>query len=261
MVYPALTDLETFALVLAVGILSTYVFSKALKLKPQMPTFAAKRQQVVLSFAVFVAIFAGAFGIYGFYDRVWVRTTLTADPLYVLRDLIAIGILLLPVVLALKFSRQNSADVALTRKNLSKSLALGLLTSIVMIVVFAVVSPSLAGGYAGVSIATGYLLLSYFVIAVGEEIAFRGYIQSRLVNFSGSTVGVGVTSLLYALYNVPLGFFCYGGDWSLALVYGLWRFSSGLVYGYVFHRSQNVASSIVVHMFLVWGGLLFSLYL
>jgi hypothetical protein len=67
--------------------------------------FFLKRREVVLSFIGFVAVFAGAFGIYGFYDKVWIRATLTADPLYVLRDAIAIVILLLPVVAALRFSK------------------------------------------------------------------------------------------------------------------------------------------------------------
>lgn len=259
--YPALTDLATFILVLGVGIPLVYIFSKILKLHPQLLIFSEKKKEVILSFIVFVAVFAGAFGIYGFYDRVWIRATLTADPIYVLRDLIAIAILLLPVVVALKFSKQNLKDIALTRRNLRKTLALGLLTSLVLILFLGVLSPFLGGGFAGFSVATGYLFLSYVIIGFGEEIVFRGYIQTRLVAYSGSTIGIGVTSLCYAAYNFPLGYFCFSGNIGLAGVYAVWRFSSGLLYGYTFHKSQSVLSSTIVHIFLVWGGLLFSLYL
>lgn len=261
LVYPALTDLATFVSVLAVGIPSVFIFSKALKLRPQTVVFSEKKKETVLGFIVFVAVFAGAFGIYGFYDRVWIRATLTADPLYVLRDAIAIGVLLLPVVAALRFSRQTYADIAVTRKNLRKNLALGILTSLVLILFLGVLSPFLGGGFAGFSVATGYLLLSYVILGFGEEIVFRGYIQTRLVASSGSVIGIGVTSLCYAAYNFPLGYFCFSGNIPLALVYAVWRLSSGLLYGYTFHKSQNVLSSGIVHIFLVWGGLLFSLYL
>ncbi len=261
LVYPALTDLATFVLVLALGIPSVYIFSKALKLKPQVIAFSEKKKGAILSFIVFVAVFTGAFGIYGFYDRVWIRATLTADPLYVLRDVIAIAILLLPAFIALRYSKQKLTDIAVTRKNLGKNLALGILTSLILILFLGVLSPFLGGGFAGFSGATGYLLLSYVIIGLGEEIVFRGYIQTRLVAFRGSAVGVGVTSLCYAAYNFPLGYFCFSGNITLALVYGFWRFSSGLLYGYTFHKGQNVLSSTIVHIFLVWGGLLFGLYL
>lgn len=261
LVYPALTDLATFIIVLAVGITLVFTFSKALKLHPQTVVFSEKKKMVILSFIVFVAVFAGAFGIYGFYDRVWIRVTLTADPLYVLRDAIAIVILLLPVVVALRFSKQTFVDIAVTRRNLRKNLALGMLVSLTLILFLGGLSPYLGGGFAGFSVSTGYLLLSYVLIGFGEEIVFRGYIQTRLVASSGTAIGVGVTSLCYAAYNFPLGYFCFSGNITLAMAYSVWRLSSGILYSYTFHRSQNVLSSTIVHIFLVWGGLLFGLYL
>ena len=259
--YPALTDLVSFVLVLAVGIPSVFIFSKTLKLHPQTVVFSKKKKEAVLSFIVFVAVFVGAFGIYGFYDRVWIRTTLTADPIYVLRDFIAIVILLLPVVVALRFSKQTVSDIAITRKNFGKNLALGTLTSLLLILFLGALSPVLGGRFAGFSVATAYLLLSYVILGVGEEIVFRGYIQTRLAAYNGSAIGIGITSLCYATYNFPLGYFCFSGDIPLALVYAAWRFSSGLLYGYTFYKSQSIFSSIIVHIFLVWGGLLFGLYL
>jgi len=261
LVYPALTDLASFALVLSVGIPSVFIFSKTLKLHPQTVVFSKKKKEVILSFIVFAAVFAGAFGIYGFYDKVWIRATLTADPLYVLRDVIAVVILLLPVVGALRFSKQTFSDITVTRKNFGRNLALGTLTSLILILFLGVLSPVLGGGFAGFSVATVYLLLSYVILGLGEEIVFRGYIQTRLVANNGSVTGISITSLCYAAYNFPLGYFCFSGDIPLALVYAAWRFSSGLLYGYTFHKGQSIFSSIIVHIFLVWGGLLFGLYL
>jgi membrane protease YdiL (CAAX protease family) len=259
--YPALTDLASFVLVLSVGIPSVFVFSKTLKLHPKNLVFSKKKKEVILSLIVFVAVFASAFGIYGFYDKVWIRVTLTADPLYVLRDAIAIVVLLLPVVGALRFSKQTFADIAVTNNNFARNLFLGTLTSLTLILFLGALSPVLGGGFAGFSVATVYLLLSYVILGIGEEIVFRGYIQTRLVAYSGSAIGIGVASLCYSAYNFPLGFFCFSGNIPLAMVYAAWRFSSGLLYGYTFHKSQSTFSSSIVHIFLVWGGLVFGLYL
>jgi hypothetical protein len=166
LVYPALTDLVSFVLVLSVGVPSVFIFSKTLKLDPQTIVFS-KKKNVVLSFIVFVAVVVGAFGIYGFYDKVWIRATLTADPLYVVRDVIAVVILLLPVVGALKFSKQTFTDIAVTRKNFGRNLALGTLTSLILILFLGVLSPVLGGGFAGFSVATIYLFLSYVILGVG----------------------------------------------------------------------------------------------
>ena len=261
MSYPALADLGTFIVVLSVGLATAYLFSKALRLNLPRIDFKNGKKQVWLCLVVFSVAFLGTFGIYAFYDKIWVRTTLTADPIYVLRGAIAICVILLPMLVALRYSRQHASDIAITGKSLGRNVAFGTLVSVAFIVFFSVLSPFLAGRYAGFTEATLYLLFSYVIIGLGEELVFRGYIQTRLVANNGSIIGITTSTALYALYNVPLGFFCYGGNVWLALVYGAWRLSSGLVYGYVFHRSQSIVPPIIVHIFLVWGGLLFSLYL
>lgn len=259
--YPALTDLATFVTVLGVGVPSVFIFSKVLKLNPQSITFSRKRREALLGLLVFVAVVFGTFGIYDFYDKIWVRATLTADPVYVLRGCIAIIVILIPMAIALKWSKQSFQSIAVTRKGLKKSLAIGILTSLTLILFLGILSPYLGGGFVGFSVPIGYFLLSYIIIGFGEEIIFRGYIQTRLTSNNGAALGIGVTSVFYAIYSVPMGYFCYSGNIPLSLAYGAWRVSSGLLYSYTFYKSQNVVSSSIVHMFLVWGGLLFGLYL
>jgi membrane protease YdiL (CAAX protease family) len=262
LVYPAPVDLGIFALILVVGFSSTLVVAKTLRLlQPKKFDFAHKNKESLLSIAVAVAVFGAAFGIYGFYDKVWVRTTLTADPVYVLRGAIAAAIILIPVIIALKYSKQNLRSIGLTKSNLKKSLVLGLLVSLVLVFVIGILSRFLGGGFFGFPIPMGYQLLSYLIAGFSEEIIFRGYIQSRIAARFGSANGILAGALFYAAYNFPLGFFCFSGNIGLAAVYGALRFAPGLVYGYIFNRTQNVVSSSVVHALLVWGGLLFGLYL
>ncbi len=259
--YPAITDLATFATILVVGLPSVFLLSKALKMHPKIIEITNKKKEASASLVVFVAVFVGAFAIYDFYDKVWIRATLTADPLYVLRDAIAMAVILLPVIIALIRSKQNLKSIAIAGTDFKKNLVLGALTSIILILFFAILGPFLGGHFAGFSVATGYLLLSYIILGFAEEIIFRGYIQTRLVANSGALAGVGVTTFLYAIYNFPSGYFCYSGNIQLTAIYALWRVSTGLVYGYTFYRTQNIFSSTIVHIFLVWGGLLFALYL
>jgi membrane protease YdiL (CAAX protease family) len=259
--YPAITDLATFATILVVGLPSVFLLSKALKLHPKITEIANKKKEALTCLIVFIMVFAGAFAIYDFYDKIWIRATLTADPLYVVRDVIAMAIILLPVTVALIWSKQNLKSVAVAGTDLRKNFALGALTSIVLILFFAILAPFLGGHFAGFSVATGYLLLSYVIIGFAEEIIFRGYIQTRLAANNGAFAGIGVTTVLYSIYNFPSGYFCYSGNIQLAAIYALWRVSTGLVYSYTFYKTQNILCSIVVHIFLVWGGLLFALYL
>jgi membrane protease YdiL (CAAX protease family) len=149
----------------------------------------------------------------------------------------------------------------MTRKDLNKNFALGILTSLLLVLFLGLFSPYLGGGFVGFSIPIGYFLLSYIIIGFGEEIVFRGYIQTRLTSNNGAATGIAVTTVLYAIYNIPMGFFCYSGNVPLSLTYGAWRVSSGLLYSYTFYKSQNIVPSSLVHTFLVWGGLLFRLYL
>lgn len=259
--YPALTDLATFITVLAVGVPSVYVFSKVLKLNPQIMTFPRKDREVFLALLVFIVVLIGTFGIYDFYDKIWVRATLTADPLYVLRGFIAIVVILIPMAVVLRSSKQTLQSIAVTKKGLKKSLALGVFTSSVLIVFLAALSPYLGGKFEGFSIPIAYFLLSYIIIGFGEEIVFRGYIQTRIASKSGAFLGIVVTAALYAIYSIPMGYFCYSGNIPFSLIYGAWRISPGVLYSYTFFKTQNIVSSSLVHMFLVWGGLLFGLYL
>ena len=261
MAYPTLTELATFVIVLAIGVPSVYLASKTLKLRSEAIAFSEKRKEAISSLIVFTGVVAATFGIFAFYDKIWIRPNLEADMLYVLRDALWIVLILLPVATALRRTRQTLGSIGIIRSNLKKNLALGILTSAVLIAAFSFLAPFLGAGFVGLSIPMIYLLMSCIVIGFGEEIVFRGYIQTRLTAYGGAVAGIITTSLLFVLYNFPMGYFCFSGDILLSLLFALWRLSPGLVYAYAFHRSQNLLPSSILHAFLVWGGFLFGLYL
>jgi len=92
----------------------------------------------------------------------------------------------------------------------------------------------------------------------GEELLFRGYIQSRLnsawgrpFRFYGVSWGWGVimTSALFGLMHVLSLGDLIGGDWRLSWSYGLWTFFSGLVYSYVREKSGGILVPALLHGF------------
>ena len=260
MAFPAWTDLLTFVVILVIGVPLVYLFSKAVRLRTKPIEIAEKNKQAKLSLMVFLAVFAIAFAILAYYAYGWVRMTLTEDLIYVSRDTMWIIAILLPMAVVLKWTRQSLGSIGITRKNLNKNLALGFLLSAAFIAIIAFLAPSIGGGFTQFSVPMALSLVSFAIIGFGEETIFRGYIQTRLTAQIGTVTGIIIVAIIYAIFQFPVGYFCYNGDITSAVYYALWRLSSGLVFGYVFQRSQNIIPSSIFHTLLVWGALLWGLY-
>jgi len=260
MVFLTSTDLVTFILILAVGVPLVYIVAKLLKLPSQPIEIAEKKKQAILSLTLFVVVFAIAFAILAIYAYVWVRPNLQEDPIYVFRDTIWTTAILIPLVAVAKLTGQNFASLGLSRRNLTKNLSFGFFVSFIFIFILVFLAPSLGGGFAGFSLPAVYSLISLVLIGFGEEIIFRGFIQTRLTAYGGAITGITVSSLLFAFFNFPLGYFCYSGDVLAAFSYALWRFSTGFVFSYMFHRSKNIVPSTIFHALFIWGALLLRLY-
>jgi hypothetical protein len=95
-----------------------------------------------------------------------------------------------------------------------------------------------------------------FFLGLGEELLFRGYIQSRLnaafgrpFQFFGVNWGWGIVimALLFGLMHVlNLGSLAIG-NWQLEPWWGLWTFFGGLVLGFVREKTGSIAASTILH--------------
>lgn len=84
-----------------------------------------------------------------------------------------------------------------------------------------------------------------WVVALGEELFFRGVIERGLLNVSGSAVlAIGVSAVLFG--SVHLGFRHFP-DWRRALTATLLGVAVGIVYA----RSNSVRAPMVTHAFVV----------
>jgi len=96
----------------------------------------------------------------------------------------------------------------------------------------------------------------YVFICPGEEILFRGYIQSRLnevfgrsYHFFGVNWGWGlvITSLLFGFWHVLAPFNPILGKFDLMWSHGFWTFFLGLILGFIREKSGSVVAPAILH--------------
>ena len=93
-------------------------------------------------------------------------------------------------------------------------------------------------------------------LGLGEELLFRGYIQSRLneafgkpYRFFGVSWGWGIviTSVLFGLMHVVNVGGLVGGAWRPEWWWGFWTFFGGLALGFVREKTGSIAASAILH--------------
>jgi uncharacterized protein len=100
------------------------------------------------------------------------------------------------------------------------------------------------------------LVFYVFFLGLGEELFFRGYIQSRLnavfskpFQFFGVHWGWGIiiTSVLFGLMHVLNTGSLISGVWKPELWWGLWTFFVGLVNGFVREKTGSIVAPAILH--------------
>lgn len=100
------------------------------------------------------------------------------------------------------------------------------------------------------------LIFYVFFLGLGEELLFRGYIQSRLnqafgkpFQFYGVSLGWGIiiASLLFGLMHVLNLASLITGDWQLMPWWGFWTFFAGLVNGFIREKTGSIVAPTILH--------------
>jgi membrane protease YdiL (CAAX protease family) len=109
---------------------------------------------------------------------------------------------------------------------------------------------------ASIDNAISAFLFYIFFLGLGEELLFRGYIQSRLnaafgkpFQFYGVNWGWGIiiASVLFGFMHVLNIGSLVNGDWELSLWWGFWTFFGGLVFGFVREKTGSIAVPTLLH--------------
>lgn len=85
------------------------------------------------------------------------------------------------------------------------------------------------------------LIFSLLVLALGEEIIFRGLIQGRLQSMIKPAYAVILTSIIFACMHISKG------DINIVLIDIVTVFIDSMMFGVIFYKTKNIYISWVAH--------------
>jgi membrane protease YdiL (CAAX protease family) len=169
---------------------------------------------------------------------------------------------LVPVYFLVKKEKLGLSSLGVTSKKLFPAIYLALGLGILFAIEGVIVNFVKHGGInfsANLGSKTMFLSLGLsFATAVSEEIAFRGYLFNRVWHAIDNEWRANViTSLVWATIHAPIAIFWLELNWTGILGYLLLTTIFGIGSAYVFARTKNVVSSILLHVLWEWPIVLF----
>jgi len=170
---------------------------------------------------------------------------------------------ILPVLYLVKVERQTLESIGITSKGLFPAVyyALGLGAFFVMEAL--IINFVKYGGQFNLGANIGNLPLLpalglSFATALSEELAFRGYIFTRVWKFIKNEVYSNLlTSVFWAMIHVPITIFVWKLDFTAAVTYLVLTAIFGVGSAFVFARTKNIVSPILLHVLWQWPIILF----
>jgi len=113
----------------------------------------------------------------------------------------------------------------------------------------------LSPGGASIGKAISSFVYYFFFVGFGEEILYRGYIQSRLNeawgrphHFFGVSLGWGIviTSLIFGISHLGI-LNLFQGNFNLAWPWFFWTFFGGLVFGFIREKTGSIVAPAMLH--------------
>jgi len=169
---------------------------------------------------------------------------------------------LLPVIYLVRKEGGNLSSVGITTKKLFPAiyftLALGAVFAIEAVFINFV---KYDGFEFAANIGEKALLTSLgisFVTAFSEEVSFRGYLFNRVWGaLDNEWLANIITSVVWALVHVPIVIFVWKLSLTSALIYLFLTALFGVGSAFVFARTRNIFSSILLHILWQWPIILF----
>ena len=187
----------------------------------------------------------------------------TLEPIFAIMFLSYFIIFTVALLLLRKDSKKNLSDVFKNNSNLM--ILSGLLFGLLYLGLYYLISfglgssfelgsfPNLRGfeDYTFFSVGSVFVLYLLFSVFGGfaEEVAYRGYVQTRVAGRYGVVVGIVISTLFFSLEHIHL----FQAYWILQFVQGqlLHVVLFGVFVGYLFYRSgENIWSVVSFHVLL-----------
>lgn len=170
---------------------------------------------------------------------------------------------LLPVFYLVNKEHKKLESIGITLKNLFPAIYYALGLGAFFVIEAVIVNFLKYGGQFDLGANIGALPLLpalglSFATAISEEITFRGYIYTRVLAYVKSEPIANImTSVFWATIHVPVTIFVWKLDFSAAVIYLLLTTLFGIGSSFVFARTKNILSPILLHVLWQWPIILF----
>ena len=169
---------------------------------------------------------------------------------------------LVPILLLLKKEKLGLTSLGITLRNLFPAIYLSLGLGALFVMEALIINFLKYGGFnfganIGSASFTATLGLS-FATAVSEETAFRGYLFSRVAAaLKNSWLANILTGIAWTAIHIPVAFFVWKMSLPAGIIYLFITAVFGLGSAFLFARTGNLASSILLHVLWEWPIILF----
>ncbi len=169
---------------------------------------------------------------------------------------------LLPVIYLVRKEGGNLSSVGITTKKLFPAIYFTLALGAVFAIEAVFINFVKHDGFEfAANIGEKALLTSLgisFVTAFSEEVSFRGYLFNRVWGaLDNEWLANIITSVVWALVHVPIVIFVWKLSLTSALIYLFLTALFGVGSAFVFARTRNIFSSILLHILWQWPIILF----
>lgn len=159
-----------------------------------------------------------------------------------------------PALVVMRRRREPLASAGVSRDNLGRSLVLSV-PLVAMPVVWRLVAPRLGAATPPFDAMDFWALMKYVIVGFGEEFAFRGYLQTRLVDWLGQSRGWVLASVLMAMGHVGHRVVVLGMTGTEALAGSAALIPISLFLGFVMLRTRSIVAPGILHTAINWLNL------
>lgn len=169
---------------------------------------------------------------------------------------------LIPVFYLIRKEKVGFASIGITGKSLFPSIYLALALGVIFALEGAIINfVKYEGIDFSANIGQRALVSSIglsLVTAISEEVTFRGYLFNRVWHAMGNEWLANIaTSLVWALIHIPIAIFWWNLSFVDTLGYLILITMFGVGSAFIFARTRNVVSSVLLHVLWAWPIILF----
>lgn len=154
-----------------------------------------------------------------------------------------------PAVIIVILRKESISSLGITKKNIFKSIFVGASSYIIYIAFMIILKHRLVYIFPTNSLFSIYYFGEDFFTAIGEEILFRGYLQSRLTKWLGDKKGLILTALVFCIPHIFQRLITEHMTINNAIVSSISLLPAALLMGYLCFKCKNVIASTIFHTF------------